>query len=183
MLFAKTFDIFCDFRRTPISPSQLGLLWRCRGAPGCSRSAPRTALDALWAVTSAAPKPILAKEACRYATHGQNSCEQLEFSKYFSVSAEKFRFLRCFSIFFVILGSRPFLHHNGVCSGAAGSPPRRSRTRSGPPRSAPGRRSDAFWDVLLEKGPNGILTGGQMRGAHLPSCQKPLWTHSGKVVW
>ena len=94
-------NIFCDLRRVPISPSQLGLLWRCRGAPGCSQSAPKTALDALRAVTSAAPKPILAKEACRYATHGQNSCEKLEFSKYLGVSAEKFRFLRCFSIFFV----------------------------------------------------------------------------------
>ena len=69
----------------------------------------------------------------------------------FVLLAEMFRFLRCFSIFFVILGSRPFLNHNWVCSGAAGPPPRCSRTRSGPPRSATGRRSDAFWDVLWNR--------------------------------
>ena len=80
---AYILSFFCYFRGTPISSSQLGLLWRCRGAPGCSRSAPRTALDALRAVTSAAPKPILAKEARRYATHGQNRCQSWRFSNYF----------------------------------------------------------------------------------------------------
>ena len=54
------------------------------------------------------------------------------FQTIFVFLAEKFRFLCCFSIFFVILGSRPFLNHNWVCSGAAGPPPRCSRTRSGP---------------------------------------------------
>jgi hypothetical protein len=38
-------------------------------------------------------------------------------------------------------------------------------------------------DPSLERGPAGLWTGGQLRGAHLRSCQKSLWTHSGKVVW
>ena len=107
--------IFCDFRRAPISPSQLGLLWRCRGDPGRSRSAPRTALDALRAATAAAPKPILAKEARRYATHGQNRCQSWRFSNYFcffgrnvSIFALLFNICLCFLAhdhFFTTMGS------------------------------------------------------------------------------
>ena len=163
--------VSCDFRRAPISPSQLGLLWHCRGAPGRSRSAPRTALDALRAATVAAPEAHSGQRgtAVRHAWATLLS-KLMFFRNIFAFWQKSFDFCVVFEYLFVVIGSRPFLHHNGVCSGAAGPPLRRSRTRSGPPRSAPGRGSDAFWDVLLEKGPNGILIGGQMRGAHLRSC-------------
>ena len=81
--------IFGDFISAPISPSQLGLPWRCRGAPRRSRSAPKTVLDALRAATAAAPKPILAKEARRYATHGQTRCQSWRFLNYFCFCGRK----------------------------------------------------------------------------------------------
>ena len=74
-------SIFCDFRRTPISPSQLGLLWRCRGAPGRCRGAPGALLDALRGVPAAPSKRRPAKEARRYATFCENRCQVRDFLK------------------------------------------------------------------------------------------------------
>ena len=160
--------------------------WVCSGAAGALPDAPEALPGRPW-TRSGPPRrrlrsPFWPKRHGGTPYMGKIVVKVDAFRTIFVFLAEKFRFLCCFSIFFVILGSLLFLHLNWVCSGAAGPPPRRSRTRSGPPRSAPGRRSDACWDVLLEKGPNGILTGGQMRGAHLRSCQKSLWTPLWKGV-
>ena len=112
--------------------------WVCSGAAGALPDAPEALPGRPW-TRSGPPRrrlrsPFWPKRHGGTPHMGKIVVKVEAFRNIFVFWQKRFDFYVAFQYFLCFLGSRPFLHHNGVCSGAAGPPPRR-----GAPGRAPGR--------------------------------------------